>query len=498
MTDSYMAVIDIGKTNKKVLIFDPNLKIVDSAFKNFDEFTKDGVIYEDLENMTQWIISQIKTFATQYHIKALSVTTHGATAFAIDKNGKLAIPPVAYTTDAGETFREEFYQTFGSRKALKKETGTAEIGSVINIGKLIYFMKKKWPDKWKKVWKILNMPQYFGYLFTGQIGAEPTYVGCHTYLYDPKKQAYSSLVKKLEIENLLPETVNKSWETLGTISADFQKQTGLSTDCIVTMGIHDSNASLLPYLVKGFDNFVLNSTGTWCVAMHPTDTTDFSDEELDALVFYNLNIYQEPVKTSIFKGGLEFETYQVILKGINGDLEYPPFNHDLYTKIIKEKKLFIMPSVDQGVGIFPNAKPRAIEDGQATHLIDLQAGKDIPDFFRNFEIATAVLNISLAIQTYYALNMTGFNGKGRVFIEGGFRKNEAYINLLGALYPDATISLTKMDEATAFGAAILAKAALDGVTPDKTKENFEIEIRDIETPKIQLMQAYMAEFDRLI
>ena len=119
-------------------------------------------------------------------------------------------------------------------------------------------------------------------------------------------------------------------------------------------------------------------------------------------------------------------------------------------------------------------------------------------FFKDFETGTAVLNLSLAIQTYYALNMTGFNGKGTVFIEGGFRKNEAYIKLLGALYPEAQISLTKMDEATAFGAAILAKAAMDKVTPEKTKSSFDIEIKNIDTPSIPLIKDYMAEFDRLI
>ncbi|MBT4527143.1 MAG: carbohydrate kinase, partial [Deltaproteobacteria bacterium] len=342
MTESYIAVIDIGKTNKKVLIFDQDLNFIDSSFKNFDEFTEEGVIYEDLKNMTSWIKLQIKIFAEKYQIKALSVTTHGATAFAIDKTGQLAIPPVAYTTDAGDDFREEFYQVLGSQKELKKESGTAEIGSLVNIGKLIYFWQKKWPEKWKNVWKILNMPQYFGYLFTGKIGADPTYVGCHTYLYNPKKQEYSSVVKKLDILNLLPEKISKSWEVLGIISPEFQNETMLPEDCIVTMGIHDSNASLLPYLVKEFDNFVLNSTGTWCVAMHPTNTTDFSEEELEALVFYNLNIYQEPVKTSIFKGGLEFDTYMEILKRINGDREFPAFNEELYTRIIRDKNLFIL------------------------------------------------------------------------------------------------------------------------------------------------------------
>ncbi len=498
MAPSYIAVIDIGKTNKKVLIYDLELNVVDTAFKIFNEFQDDGINYEDLDNMTLWIKQQVRLFAGQYHIKALSVTTHGATAFAIDKHGHLAIPPVAYTTNAGDEFREEFFQTFGSPQELKKETGTTEIGSLVNISKLIYFMQKKWPEKWKNVWKILNMPQYFGYLFTGKIGAEPTYIGCHTYLYNPRKQSYSSVAQKLNLSTQLPDIISKSWEILGTVSSEFQQETSLPHDCVVTLGIHDSNASLLPYLVKGFDNFVLNSTGTWCVAMHPTDTFDFRKDELDALVFYNLNAFHNPVKTSIFRGGAEYDIYRQILKEINGDQEFPAYNHERYTRIIQEKNLFILPSIDPGSGIFPNAQPQAVENGLASSLKDIQTRDQVPDFFKDFNVGMVVLNLSLAIQTYYALNMTGFDGKGTIFIEGGFRKNNDYINLLGSLYPDAKIALTKMDEATAFGAAILARAALDGVTPEKISELFDIEIKTMATQKIPFLTDYIAEFDRLI
>ncbi len=180
MPEHYIGVVDIGKTNKKVLIYDLNLRCVDSAYKNFDEFEEDGIIYEDLKNMSLWIEEQLKKFALKYTIKAISVTTHGAFAVGIDESGALAVPPVAYTTDAGEEFRTDFFETFGDPISLKKATGTTEIGSLINVGKLIYFWKKKWPEQFKNIWKILNMPQYFGYLFTNQIGAEPTYVGCHS------------------------------------------------------------------------------------------------------------------------------------------------------------------------------------------------------------------------------------------------------------------------------------------------------------------------------
>lgn len=498
MPEHYIAVVDVGKTNKKVLIYDLGLKCVDSVYKNFDEFEEAGVIYEDLENMTLWVKDQLKIFAGKYTIKSISVTTHGAFAAGIDAKGNLAVPPVAYTTDAGEDFRQDFFATFGDPHTLKRATGTTEIGSLINVGKLIYFWKKKWPEQFKNIWKILNMPQYFGYQFTGNIGAEPTYIGCHSYLYNPKENTYSDTAKRLGIIDLLPEKISKSWEELGTISPQFQEETGLPTDCIVTMGIHDSNASLLPYLVKGFKNFVLNSTGTWCVAMHPTNNSDFKDEEMDAAVFFNFDAFQKPVKTSIFKGGTEFETYREILNNTAGDQPEPPFDNELYKHIISEKKLFILPSVDKGLGIFPLAEPGAVEDREKFDLQSLQSGKNIPLFFNDFKTGLAVLNLSLAIQTYYALKMVGFDGEGTVFIEGGFRNNTPYLKLLGALFPKATVSLTKMDEATAFGSAILAKSALDKISPEITAKQFEIEITTLETPEIPEIKDYVIEFDRLI
>lgn len=498
MPENYIAVVDAGKTNKKVLIYDLSLNCVDSVYKNFDEFEEAGVIYEDLENMTLWIKDQLKIFANKYKIKAISVTTHGAFAVGIDAKGNLAVPPVAYTTDAGEDFRKDFFATFGDPHTLKRATGTTEIGSLINVGKLIYFWKKKWPEQFMNIWKILNMPQFFGYQFTGQIGAEPTYIGCHSYLYNPLEKKYSGVANKLGVIDLLPEKISKSWENLGTISPQFQAETGLPSDCLVTMGIHDSNASLLPYLVKGFKNFVLNSTGTWCVAMHPTNNSEFKDEEMDAAVFFNIDAFQQPVKTSIFKGGTEFETYQEILKDINGDGPEPTLDDGLYKDIISEKKLFILPSVDKGLGIFPLAEPGTVENGVKIDLATLQSGKSIPEFFNDFKTGLAVLNLSLAIQTYYALKMVGFDGEGTVFIEGGFRNNIPYLKLLGALFPKATISLTKMEEATAFGSAILAKAALDKVSPEMTAKEFEIEITTVETPEIPDIMDYVVEFDKLV
>ncbi len=498
MQGSHIAVIDIGKTNKKILIFDENLKILDSVYKTFEETIESDLHLEPVAEMERWFKEELKGLSARYAIKALSVTTHGATVLCIDKNGKLSVPPVAYTTEASELFRDEFYATFGTPINLQKETATAEVGSLINPGKKLFFLKKRFPKEFANTATILGYPQYWGFVFTGKIGADPTYTGCHSYLYNFDKKEYSSVAKKLGVDKKLPWPISKSWEVLGTISPAVSKETGLSSDCLVTMGIHDSNSSLLPFLVKGHKDFVLNSTGTWCVAMHPTDTVSFEASELGKLVFYNLDPFNRPVKTSIFMGGLEFEAYARIVQKMCGTDSFPAFNHAVFQKIIAEKNLFVLPSVVKGTGIFPTALPYVYENGKTFDFEDIRSGKAIPAFFNNYETAIAVTVLSLVLQTKAALGIAGFSGTGSVFTEGGFRKNESYNALLSAVFPKATISLTRLDQATAFGAAILAKAAIDKTDPMATAQYFDIEQVPVPTEVFTGLEEYETLFLKLI
>ncbi len=491
---SVIAVIDIGKTNKKVLLFSRDLELLDSVYKSFDEYEEDGIRYEDVENAFHWILDQLAAFSPSYRIEAISVTTHGATAMCLDKDGNLAVPPVAYTTEADEAFRNEFFERFGSPEELQRETATAEVGSLVNLGKLIFFLQKKWPQQFADVEQILYYPQYFGFRLTGRAGAEPTYTGCHTYLYDVRNHQPSSVARGLGVADKIPFDISRSWETLGTLTPEIAERTGIDADCVVTMGIHDSNASLLPYLVQGYDNFVLNSTGTWCVAMHPTERVDFRADELGKLVFYNLDAFFNPVKTSIFMGGQEFETYNRILADIHGPTEWPAFDPALFARVAQERKLFVLPSVVKGTGIFPDARPRVIEGDREYQLADIQSGKAVPEFFRDRTLADAVLVLSLAAQTTAALDIAGYDGKGTVFTEGGFRHNTRYNPILSQLYPEGTCCLTELQEATAFGAALLGRAALDGTDPMALREAFRIRTKAVPPAEVPGLHDYTKQF----
>lgn len=498
MAARFIAVVDIGKTNKKVVVFDERLKAVDSAYCGFEEKIDGELHVEDLERMSDWVLDQLAVFARTYPIAAVSVTTHGATIVCIDRSGRLALPPVAYTTEPSEEFDREFYSVCGEPAQLQRSTATAAFGRLINAAKTIFYVKKRYPGEFANVDTILNMPQYFGYLLTGARGAEPTYVGCHTYLLDFASRTYSSVADRLGVRDKLPPLAPHSWDVLGKVSESASRRTGLSRDCVVTMGIHDSNSSLLPYLVKGHRDFVLNSTGTWCVAMHPTAKVQFNDDEIGKLVFYNLDAFFQPVKTSIFMGGQEFETWRGVFGPLCGRNDYPGLDLELCRRIVEQKKLFILPSVVRGTGLFPDSSPRVVDGDQEYALDEVRGGARVPAFLRKFETASAVLNLSLVAQTTVAMGMAGFGGAGSVFTEGGFRRNDTYNALLSAMYPSGRVATTKLDEATAFGAAILARAALGGTTPESTSSLFEIDIVDVKRPQVPGLQEYIAEWHRRV
>lgn len=526
-----IGVLDIGKTNKKFLVYDRELAIADSAFATFPELREGpvngsgpsqgeagGFFYaeppsgarapggsgprevevrlEDTGAIQRWILEQLTRFAARYPIRALSVSTHGATFGCVDGEGNLAVPVVSYTTEPGEAFHQAFYRQVGASDDLQRSTATPRLAALLNVAQGIYFVQRRYPERFARARAILGYPQYFGCFLTGGIGAEPTYTGCHGYLWDFRRGRWSEVAEKLGILDLLPPRLQSPWEMLGRIRPEIAARTGLSPDTRVTLGIHDSNAALLPYLLKHGLRFVLNSTGTWCVVMRPAEEVDFQPEEIGKAVFYNLDAFGRPVKTCIFMAGIEYDTYTALIRRVSGTSEAPPFDLELYRRIVAGRRLFILPGAARGTGQFPDSAPRIVEDGRVIPLEAAQSGGQVPDFFRDPATACAVLNLSLAVQTRVALQRAGTPEGTPIFTEGGFRRNEDYNRLITALFPASAVSLTGMEEASAFGAALLARAALEKRDLRELAGDLLIEYRPVPPCTLGGLDAYAQDFLR--
>ncbi len=494
MAEYCIAVFDVGKTNKKLLVFDEKLQLQHSTYAGFSEIEEDGVLFEDMDAIESWFLEQLSEVAKRFPIRVISVSTHGAAYVAVDKAGNPATPVTSYTTETDEAFNNEFYDVFGDSRELQRTTATPRFGALLNVARAIYFAKKRFPDGFSRIAHILNYPQYFGYRLTGNAGSEWTMLGCHSYLWDFERWKYSSVVEGLGILDKLPREIHKPWELLGKVTPSVAERTGLDQDTVVTMGIHDSNASLLPYLIKTDEDFVLNSTGTWCVLMHPMKEVTWGSGDIGNVVFFNLDAYSHPVKTTIFCGGMEFDVYTELLKKIGGGEIATPFDRELFQRIIREKQLFILPEVLRGSGQFAGSIARVVQTDKVYPLSKIQAGETVPSFFKDTKTALAVLGLSLMVQTKVAMERAGFEPGMSLFIEGGFRKNEAYGSLLSSLFPTSAISHTSMEEATAFGAAILGKVAVDRSDPAEVGAFFDIESSPVPKAQLDGLDGYINAF----
>lgn len=489
--DYAIAVIDIGMTNKKVSVFDDRLNLLEAAHRTFPPVRVDGIETHDLAGMEEWFLEELSRYADRFPVKAVAVTAHGATAVCVDEQGEPCVPCVYYTHEPGPGFHREFFERFGDPLDLQRRTGTAEFKALINLGKGLYFVKQRFPEGWARTKWILSYPQYWGYRLTGRIGAEWTYLGCHTYLWDFLTGEYSEVARFMGILPLLPREIRRPWDTLGTVSEAVSDRTGLAPDTIVTLGIHDSNASLLPYFVtERVGDFVLNSTGTWCVLMNPTDRYRMEEEELGKVVFYNISAMDTPIKTAIFRGGAEYEAYRELISRYAALDEDPDFIPMDYVDFLRRSDTFILPELIPGSGQFPGSPPGIVEDGRWFPYEEIVRGERVPPVLREGKRAYTALTVSLVLQTLVALRRIGLRKGQKIFIEGGFRRNQAYCTLLSSALSDHPVYLSDLTEATSFGAAMTGRMALTGSGIEELSGDTSIRYTELEKHDVPGLKEY--------
>jgi len=481
-----IAVFDVGKTNKKILLYDTKLQLVKEVYYQFVADESGTVHFERVQASAAWFFDQLKALSARHSIRAVSITTHGATAVCLDEAGELALGTPAYTTPTTDEFEKAFAAEHGAPDELYREFKTPPLDLVV-LGKLIDFTRRTFPVDFKTVRHILCLPQYFGYLLTGNFGAETTYAGCHSYLLDFETTGWSRMVDELGLRTMLPEKISRPGDILGTISAEAAERTGLPTDCLVTCGIHDSNASLVPFLIQNDEPFVLNSTGTWCVAMCPSKHTGLSEKDMDLGAFYNCDAFGHPVKTTIFMGGREREFWFEKIKEASGIEEPPPCDLAALSDLLNRAELFMLPGVMPGTGPFPRSTSRIWCDGICQMNT---SSKGLGDARRAYN----ALNASLAVQSYEQLVGAGVTDGMPIYIEGGFRHSPEYLACLASFFPNSPILLTELKQATAFGAALLGLAALEGKDLKELKPAFEIKSERFETEPLEAIWKYREAF----
>jgi sugar (pentulose or hexulose) kinase len=428
-----MAVFDIGKTNKKVFLWNELYQIVFERQQNFNEIPDEaGFLGEDLPAVRSWML---QTFAEinalpEYQICALNFSGYGATVVFVDEKGHSVSPLYNYL----KAFPEGLfpYSNYGGEDEFARATASPILGN-LNSGLQAFRVSQVSFEVWEKTRWVMHWPNFLSSIFTGNFASEITSIGCHTALWDFDKKTYHDWVTDFGLRNKLPEIAPSNTSYLNE-----------ETNIPVGLGLHDSSSALVPYLRVMHSPFLLLSTGTWCIAMNPFDEKPLSAIELknDVLCFLQGN--GKPVKAArLFAGN----THEIQIKRLQEHYQASPTQ---YKSV--EFNASYLEVLDNQMKNIPS-----VEQAHMDYLVDCAFNVRDLNKFPTYELAYVQLMIDLACQQIFSLRLLLKEDTPvtKILVDGGFSKNPLYMNFLVHAFPAFEIYGAEVAQASSLGAALM-------------------------------------------
>jgi len=415
-------VIDIGKTNAKFALVDLQSRSEIAVRKAPNTVVNDGPYpHYDVERLWDFLSSAIAELNAETPIDALSVTTHGASAALLDRDGGLALPALDYEFSGPDELAKEY----DAIRPGFAESFTPRLPAGLNLGAQLFWQSRRFPNEFAAATAIVTYPQYWSFRLTGVVASEVTSLGCHTDLWNFQTDLYSSLVERAGWMEKMPE-VRRASDVLGPVTPALARRLGLRRPVPVHCGIHDSNASLLPHLIEREPPFAVVSTGTWVIICAPGAELSGLDPRRDCLA--NIDAFGRPVASSRFMGGREFSLL------VEGDIEEP---RGATIASVLSRGAMLLPSVVEGSGPFPR---------QHAHWTLPRDGLDR-------EAQYTVVSFYLALMTAECLKLA--DAEGEIVVEGPFATNGLYLEMLSAATGRDVIAMRTSATGTSIGAALL-------------------------------------------
>jgi len=410
-----IAIFDVGKTNKKFLLFDESYKVrFESGVQLEETEDEDGYPCEDVNALTFWVRSSMDSLLKdeRWEVRAVNFSGYGASFVYIDEGGKVLSPLYNYLKPYPEKWLRQFYTRHGSREELHRETASP-LQDSLTSGLQLYRMKFEKPELFKRIRYALHLPQYLSYILTGLPASDITSIGSHTGLWDFGKNHYHDWVREEHIDAKLAGILPS--DTCFPVRYD-------GKDMRVGIGLHDSSSALIPYLSTFREPFLLLSTGTWCVSLNPFNKAPLTQAELEKDCLFYLSYRGEPVKAARLFTGYEHDrvTRQLTLR-----FDKPP---DYFESVRYDAQWLEHPS-----------PPKTFEQAYHQLISDMVA--------RQGESTGLVLKDSPA---------------SRILVDGGFSKNPIFMALLAKRFPGRQVYAASVAQASAIGAALCVHEEWNG------------------------------------
>ncbi|GAB3726256.1 FGGY-family carbohydrate kinase [Hymenobacter agri] len=420
------AVFDIGKTNKKLILFDEERQIISEHLHVCtDAYDEDGYACDHLPRLAQWVQDHWQALRQNpdYVIKGVNFTSYGSAWVHLDAEGEALLPLYSYQRPLPEVYTRQFFAELGqSPEEFALATRSPNLG-MLNAGLQLYWLKHSQPKKYARIHTSMYLAQYLSYLISGDKYSDYSSVGCHTALWDFDRQDYHDWVYREGIDEKLAPLIKDSVSTV-------------ADGILIGVGMHDSSAALVTHLFEEEEPFVLVATGTWCVVYNPFHEPALTSELLAQGCVNYMSPKGEPRLAARLPLGQEHD-FQV--KRIAQHFQVPP---DFYQAL--ELAWPVAQLTDTFPLTWPSTLPQPGEEAAANWSLNKFA-----------TAAAAYQHLMYALVNRLQTAIAAVRQAEEVIlVDGGFARNPLFMQNLSRCYPDVQIRTLEVPQATAIGALI--------------------------------------------
>jgi sugar (pentulose or hexulose) kinase len=413
-----IAVVDVGFTNSKVILYNAALEVV--AERKITSPHNDGPHYREIDVATilRFANTAIIELDGILPIDAIVPCAHGACIVSLTSDGSLAVPVMDYMSEPPPHILNGYVQHMPSFE----ESYAPLLPMALLQALQLYWQQTVLPHHFAKVATILPLMQYISFGLGAPAVSEVSSMSCQSHLVDMRNGNPSSISRHFGWDKFFARPAN-AWDPVGQFSAPLKGRGH------VLAGVHDSNANFLRYLAGDKSQFTLLSTGTWIIGFDTDADMVKLDHSKDIVA--NKSVFGKTIACCRFFGGKEFE---VLSGGADGSLA----DVETANTLIAQGTIALASFTDSG-GPRPGTGNKGRIVGPAPTTAQQQA-------------SLASLYCALMVSE----SLDALNARHDIIVDGPFSQNACFLSLLQALRPAQTIWASEARDGTAAGAACLA------------------------------------------
>jgi len=278
---TYFFAVDLGATSGRTILGSINEgKLQQQELTRFPNhiIQTGGHFYWDIFALYHEIIRGLKTVANKgIKLTSIGIDTWGVDFVCVGKDGNLLRNPYCYRDPHTEGAMEEYFKRIPKERVYEK-TGI----QFMNFNSLFQLsaMRNHNDSALEAANKILFIPDALIYMLTGKAVCEYTILSTSQMLDPRTKRIDSELIEVLDLkEEQFGRYVNPS-DTVGTLSPEVQRQTGLGPIPVVAVAGHDT-ASAVAAVPAQDERYAYLSCGTWSLLGIETREAIINDKSFE-------------------------------------------------------------------------------------------------------------------------------------------------------------------------------------------------------------------------